>query len=371
MSNEGISASFAKRFPNGAQVRVDQLRTSGRAGITVLFGASGAGKTTVLRCLAGLERPDEGTIGFGSELWSDASDGTFVPPARRRLGFVPQDYALFPHLSVERNIGYGLKELPSSERRTRVFETLRWLGLEGLERRTPRELSGGEQQRVALARAVARRPNLLLLDEPLSALDAPTRLRLRGELRRLLLQLELPSLLVTHDRTEALALGDDLAVMDAGRIIQQGPVQEVFSRPASLAVAGIVAVETVLAGRVTGGRDGLVTVALGGQKLTAVAHDLPPDANEVYVCIRAEDVILVKGEALQSSPRNCLPAVVRRLVPEGPLVRVELDCGFSLLALLTKPGCEELGLRENDSVLALIKAPQIHLIARTDAKRGA
>src|SRR6202040_2711719 len=134
MSHEGISASFAKRFPNGAQVRVDQLRTSGRAGITVLFGASGAGKTTVLRCLAGLERPDEGTVRYGSELWSDAGDGTFVPPARRRLGFVPQDYALFPHLSVERNIGYGLKELPSSERRARVFETLRWLGLDGLER---------------------------------------------------------------------------------------------------------------------------------------------------------------------------------------------------------------------------------------------
>jgi molybdate transport system ATP-binding protein len=159
--------------------------------------------------------------------------------------------------------------------------------------------------------------------------------------------------------------------MDAGKLVQQGPVQEVFRRPASLAVAVIVAVETVQVGRVTGSADGLVTVALGGQQLIAVAQDLPPETSEVYACIRAEDVVLVKGEALQSSPRNCLSAVVRRLVPEGPLMRIELDCGFPLLALLTKPGCEELALRENDRVLALIKAPQIHLIARADAKVGA
>lgn len=359
-----INASFVKRFASGAEIRVEALRTAGKAVITVLIGASGAGKTTVLRCLAGLERPDEGTIRFGEETWSDARQGAFLPPRERRAGFVPQDYALFPHLSVARNIAYGLADLAAQERRMRVKETIGWLGLEGLEQRLPRELSGGQQQRVALARAVARRPRLLLLDEPLSSLDVPARVRLRGELRGLLMRFGIPTLLVTHDRTEALALGDELAVMDAGKVVQQGSVQEVFSRPANLTVAGVVGVETVQAAKIVAVADGLATLSVGARKLTALALALPVGASEVYLCIRAEDVVLVKGQAVQSSPRNCLPAVVRRLVPEGPVVRIELDCGFDLLAMLTKQACEELALKENDQVWALVKAPQIHLIPR-------
>jgi molybdate transport system ATP-binding protein len=362
--NEGLAASFTKRFPDGPVIRIDQMRARAAAGITVIFGPSGAGKTTLLRCLAGLEHPDEGTIRFNGEVWFDAARRVCVSPRQRRLGFVPQDYALFPHLSVERNVAYGLRGLPAPELRARVAETLRWLGVADLTRRLPGELSGGQQQRVALARAVARRPRLLLLDEPLSALDSPTRLRLRSELRPLLLRFGIPTLLVTHDRTEALALGDDLIIMDAGTIVQQAPVQEAFNRPASVAVAAILAVETVQPGRVETAADGLFTVAIGDRKLTALAVDLPPDTREVYVCIRAEDVVVVKGDALQSSPRNCLPAVVARLTPEGPLVRIELDCGFALQALLTKQACAELALREGDHVLALIKAPQVHLIPR-------
>jgi molybdate transport system ATP-binding protein len=360
----GLEARFDKRFAGGAQIRIEQFAVAGGPGVTVLFGPSGAGKSTVLRCLAGLERPDQGNIRFENEVWFEAARGTFLPPSKRRLGFVPQEYALFPHLNVEHNVAYGLRELPAAERRTRLRETLDWLELEDLAKRQPRELSGGQQQRVALARAVARRPRLLLLDEPLSALDAPARVRLRAELRQLLLHLAIPAILVTHDRNEALALGDQIAVMDAGCIVQQGRVDEVFSRPANVQVAGIVAVETVQPGRVIGSADGLVIVAIGQQKLTALAHDLPPNTTDVYVCIRAEDVILVKGEAPHSSPRNSLDATVRRLTQEVPLVRVELDCGFPLLALLTRQACEELALRENDRVLALIKAPHIHLIAR-------
>ena len=364
--NSGLTANFAKRFAAGPVIRVDELRTSDQAGITVLFGASGSGKTTVLRCLAGLERPDEGSIRFGDQVWSDAARNIFLPSRERKIGFVPQDYALFPHLNVERNIAYGLDKLASGERQQRVAETLDWLGLADLEKRLSRELSGGQQQRVALARAVVRRPRLLLLDEPLSALDTPTRLRLRGELRGLLRQLNLPTLLVTHDRQEALTLGDDLVVMHEGRVVQQGPASEVFSRPSSLAVAGILAVETIQPGRILHCADGLATVALGETHLTALAQDLPAGTSEVFVCIRAEDVILTNGEDTHSSPRNRLPAIVRRLTHEGPLVRVELDCGFPLLALLTKQGCAELSLREGTAVRALVKAPQIHLIPRLD-----
>ncbi|HWH72226.1 MAG TPA: ABC transporter ATP-binding protein, partial [Candidatus Sulfotelmatobacter sp.] len=289
MSN-GITARFVKRFPTGPEIRVTQLQVSAAGGITVLFGASGAGKTTLLRCLAGLEKPDAGIIRFGSETWFDAESRRWVPACARRVGFVPQEYALFPHLTVERNIAYGLSGLPKAEQHQRLETTLRWLGLAGLEKRLPAELSGGQQQRVALARAVVPRPRLLLLDEPLSALDAPTRLRLRTELRGLLAELGIPTILVTHDRTEALALGDELVVMDSGQVVQQGPVQEVFSRPANLTVAGIVAVETILEGQVTSAQAGLVTVAIGPTRLTALAGDLPPNTQRVYVCIRAEDV---------------------------------------------------------------------------------
>lgn len=358
-----LIARFIKRFPAGPEIRVAAMRLQGdQERVTVLFGQSGCGKTTVLRCLAGLEQPEEGRIEFEGATWFDSSQNRFVPPQQRHLGFVPQDYALFPHLTVAGNITYGLGRLSASERKARLVETARWLGLEGLEQRLPRELSGGQQQRVALARAVARRPRLLLLDEPLSALDAPTRQRVRGELREHLRQLDIPTLLVTHDRTEAIALGDHLIVMDHGQIIQQGPVHAVFNQPGNLAAAGILAVETIQPGRILQVSEGLVTVAVGDKRLTALDLNLAPGTRQVFVCIRAEDVILSKPDGPPSSPRNRLVGLVRGMTPEGPMVRLDLDCGFPLTALLTKQGCEELEVRLNTAVLALIKVPHVHLI---------
>jgi molybdate transport system ATP-binding protein len=367
MNSPILTANFRRQFPGGPEIGVDDLRIGG--GVTVLFGASGSGKTTVLRCLAGLETPDAGEIRFGDEVWlqksgklKTESGNYFLPPKNRSLGFVPQDYSLFPHLTVARNVGYGLHELSAAERAPRIAETLRWLGLDGLENRRPRELSGGQQQRVALARAVVCRPKLLLLDEPLAALDTPTRLRLRGDLRQWLRQLGIPTIFVTHDRFEALALGDDVVVMHAGRNVQHGAAHEVFSRPVNLAVAEITAIETIQPGQILERRDGLVTMAVGGARLVALAGDLPADAREVFLCIRAEDVMLMRADLVQSSPRNRLAATVRALAREGPLVRVDLDCGFPLTALLTRPACEELALQEGVSLVAMVKAPQVHLI---------
>jgi molybdate transport system ATP-binding protein len=360
MNRELLTATFRRRFPGGPEIGVDDLRLGG--GITVLFGASGSGKTTLLRCLAGLERPDEGVIQFDGQCWFAADRNFFLPPRERRAGFVPQDYALFPHLTVARNIGYGLDHLSAPECGRRVAEHLRWLGLEGLGDRRPQELSGGQQQRVALARAVARRPQLLLLDEPFAALDTPARVRLRGELRQLLRHTGIPTLLVTHDRSEALALGDQVVVLHEGRNVQQGAPAEVFSRPVNLAVAEITAVETIQPGRLVEIYDGLAIVQVKNVRLTALAGDWPADTRAVYVCIRAEDVILMRADKVPASPRNCLAATVRSLGQEGPLVRVNLDCGFPLAALLTQPACQELALCEGAHLAALVKAPQVHLI---------
>ncbi|MBU6411454.1 MAG: ABC transporter ATP-binding protein [Verrucomicrobia bacterium] len=330
-----------------------------------MFGPSGAGKTTILRCLAGLDWPGEGSIKFDGQTWFDPARKKFLPAQSRQVGFVPQDYALFPHLTVAANIAYGLRGRPMAERRARVVELTGWLGLGGLEHRRPGELSGGQQQRVALARAVARNPRLLLLDEPLSALDAPTRQRLRDELRRWLAELAVPALLVTHDRADALALGDRVVVVNAGRIEQTGVVEEVFNRPANLAVAHVVGAETVLPARVVGVADGLATVLVNETRLTALAGDLSDGAEAVHVCIRAEDVILVREAPSQTSARNRLPARVVSVQREGPLMRVELDCGFSLKALLTPQAAAEMNLRPGAMVMALIKAPQVHLICRS------
>ena len=359
-----LLASFVKRFDGAAVIEARGLELGAAPEVTVLFGPSGCGKTTVLRCLAGLQQPDSGTIRLGDELWFDSAGGYILPPRKRRVGFVPQDYALFPHLSVEENIGYGLHGLPAAESRARVAEAMRWLGLEGLARRWPAALSGGQQQRVALARALVTRPRLLLLDEPLSALDAPARVRVRNELRAMLRRMSIPTLLVTHDRADALTLGDTLWVMHRGKLLQRGPAPEVFSRPVDTDAAAIVGTETVQPGRLVRVTDGLATVAVGPATLTALAVDLEGAAEAVYVCIRAEEVILVKGPVVPTSARNCLAGSVRSLAAEGAMVRVHLDCGFPLAALMTRQACEEMSLGQGDAVSALIKAPHIHLVQR-------
>src|SRR5947199_7395898 len=211
-----LTAEFEKHFPGGTVIQVELRRPADAFSLTVLFGPSGSGKSTTLRCLAGLDRPQRGTIRFGDEIWSDAARGIFLPPQRRRIGYLFQDYALFPHLRVAQNIGYGLSKIATPERRQRIEEITALLRLAGLEDRHPRQISGGERQRVALARALVCRPRLLLLDEPLSALDAPLREQLRRELRRWLAQLAIPAVLVTHDRSEALSLSDYVVVFHNG-----------------------------------------------------------------------------------------------------------------------------------------------------------
>jgi molybdate transport system ATP-binding protein len=354
-----LEADFVKCFPAGPTIHGVLCLSAGVPVVTVLFGPSGSGKTTMLRCLAGLERPDTGFIRFGGQTWFDSETRTCVPPQQRGTGYLFQEYALFPHLTVEGNIAYGLGGIPAGERRNRVAEAIALLGLVGLGGRKPGQLSGGEQQRVALARALVRRPRLLLLDEPLSALDAPTREPLRRELRRLLVGLGVPVLLVTHDRVEALALGDHVAVLHQGAIHQCGPVEEVFARPVNLNVARAVGVETIEMAHVVEIADGLATVTVGKTRL--VAQTCAPLTATVHVCIRAEEVVVENG-ANTAGGHNRLPGLVREVTREGSLTRVSLDCGFPLTAMLTRQAAGGLALHEGKQITAVVKADSVHLV---------
>jgi len=338
------------------------LLPAGMGGVTALFGPSGAGKTTVLRTLAGLERTS-GHVRVGGEVWDDGR--TFVASRHRRVGYLFQDAALFPHLDVDANVAYGLSQLPRRRHPERVAEALAAAGAAHLAGRRVPELSGGEAQRVALARALAPRPRLLLLDEPLSALDAPTRLRLRAELRRVLVEQQIPTLVVTHDRAEALALADRVVVLIDGRVHQVGSPQEVFERPADDAVAAVVGVETAVPGVIEVTAEGLTAVRVADRVVQAVDTAALAAGTDVLVCIRAEDVALqLPGAERAGSPRNSLPGQIRALLDEGPLVRVELDCGFTLFAYVTRQAAADLALALGQRVVAVIKSPSVHLIVR-------
>lgn len=352
-----------------AQVRlrlldVDLTVDFHRAPVTVLLGPSGAGKTTLLRAVAGLERPEAGSrIAYGPQVWQDGA-GAVVPTRQRGLGYLTQNLALFPHLDVAGNVGYGLHRLPRGERAERVRQALRSTGAEHLADRKVVGLSGGEAQRVALARALAPQPQLLLLDEPLSSLDPPTRAALRGQLRRTLLMAGVPALVVTHDRNEALALGDEVVIIIGGRLRQQGPIDEVFSRPADAEVAQAVETENILRATVLHVADGVARVAVGDRELLAAAPRAS-EGSEVLACIRAQDVALQPPAASHhDSPRNHLPATVTGVTALSAMVRVDLDAGFPLAAYVTRPAVADLGIAPGAALTAAVKAVAVHLIPR-------
>lgn len=357
-----IIVDVTKTFPGRAPIRASIRYPVEASTVLILFGPSGSGKTTILRSVAGLEWPEAGRIQFLSRTWLDVASNIRMSPQDRNIGFMSQDYALFPTHTVAGNIAYGLDDLPAADRKKRVEKLLDLFHLRGFETAKPRELSGGQQQRVALARAVAPRPQLLLLDEPLSALDAPTRLQLRGELRSLLKQLALPSIIVTHDWAEALTLGDVMAVLSEGTMLQMGAPQDVFSRPANAEVARVVGIETVVQGTLVDAREGLATVRVGDVALTAVASAAV--GPNVFVCIRAEDVTVEPTGAGGTSARNHLQGKVSAVASLGALARITIECGFPLTAVITRSALTELGLAVGTSVRAAFKAGSVHLVSR-------
>ena len=360
--NQTLVAEIDKAYPGGARIQASFEVPADRSHVSILFGPSGVGKTTVLRCLAGLEGLTSGRIVFRGDVWTDAAVGRTLPPQKRPLGYLPQDYALFPHLTVRRNVGYSLRSLPARQRQTRIEQLLRSMKLEGVGDSFPARLSGGQRQRVALARALAREPKLLLLDEPLSSLDHSTRAHVQSELGRILRRLGIPVVVVTHDWTEALALGDELAVLGSNGILQQGPPQEVFSRPAHVEVAAAVGVETIVPCRELERKDGLIILKAADHEISAI--DSNGTESEFYACLRGEDVTLEKGSAIQSSARNHLPGRILEVAPAGPMRKVVVDVGFAVASLVTRQALEDLQAREGETVAVVFKAAAVHLIPR-------
>lgn len=337
----------------------------------VLFGPSGSGKTTALRGIAGLLRPVGGRAEIGGQLVYDSTTRIWIPAHRRKVGYLTQQYHLFPHLNLARNISYGLEQSNGDAGQHRVAELLDTFQLRGLEKRYPWELSGGQQQRVALARAIATQPRLLLLDEPFSALDGGLRRTLRQELRATLERNPVPVLLVTHDREEALALGDEVQVIENGETIARGTPVEVLGQPGQVAVARLVGVENLFRMRVVSRHTKDGTMLLSGEgdetgfSLEVPLDGGPPATSEqdrVTVGIRASDIILSLLEPAGSSARNRIPGIVARVEPRAPGFTVELDCGVPLHCQVTGAALEEMGIRPGQQLWAVFKASSCFLV---------
>jgi iron(III) transport system ATP-binding protein len=313
---EGLDKAF------GAAMVLDQVRLRAPAGrVVALLGPSGCGKTTLLRCIAGLERPDEGEVRLDDRVL--CAPGVFVPPERRRIGMVFQDGALFPHLSVAGNVGYGLSRAqrrrgwPAEGQPGRVEEALALVDLAGFGERMPASLSGGQQQRVALARALVTRPEVLLLDEPFSNLDTVLRVQIRGEVQRLLAGVGVTAVFVTHDQEEAFVVGDEVAVMLGGRIVQQAAPAELYRAPASRAVAAFLGDANLVPGVASAG---LADTALGRVPLSAGLR------GDVDVLLRPEQLRVTAGREATIDAVEYFghDAVYLTRLPGGDAVRVRV-----------------------------------------------
>jgi len=311
-----------------------------------LVGPSGAGKTTFLRAVAGLVRPEHGSVAIDGEVWLDTKTGVSLPPERRSVGLVFQEYALFPHLTVAENVAYG--------GRARAAELLERFGLAPLAQLHPGELSGGERQRVALARALARDPRVLLLDEPLAALDTQTRAELKAELGERLRELGLPTLLVTHDYDDAAALADRIGVLVEGQIVQLGTAAELVAAPASPFVAEFTGVN-FLRGAAVPGFDGLTEIRLADG---STVYSTDPGSGQVGVVVVPWEITLARS-APAGSARNHLTGLIRALTPVGNRVRVSVG---PVTAEITAASAEQLELRPGEQVVATFKAAGTRLV---------
>jgi ABC-type Fe3+/spermidine/putrescine transport system ATPase subunit len=317
-----VISHVTKRFGSVEVLKDISLEIPKGAFMTFL-GPSGCGKTTMLRTIAGFYEVDSGEIRIGNRLINN------VPSHLRNAIMVFQDYALFPHMTVQENITYGLrlKNMPQAEIRRRLERTASYLGISGLEQRNPSQISGGQQQRVALARALVMEPEVLLLDEPLSNLDAKLRMSIRAELRQLQRNIGITTIYVTHDQSEALALSDSIAVIDQGRVVQVGSPGEIYHRPSTAFVADFIGTANIIAGRVVGVSHGQVTVESGTARLLVDCGEdcLPSLAAPISLCVRPETIHV--DSAMPPLGENVLAGEIANAIFEGSHIRYWVRVG--------------------------------------------
>jgi molybdate transport system ATP-binding protein len=335
-------------------------------GITILFGPSGAGKTTLLDCIAGLADPDQARIVAGDRVLFDSGEGINLSPTERKIGYVFQELALFPHLSVEANVAYGLDGLKAHDRKQRVAEALESLGISELRGRRPAELSGGERQRVALARALVTQPSVLLLDEPLAGLDMPVRMKIAEDLRRSIQELPVPVLYVTHSRDEVFMLGERMLMLERGKIIAEGTPHQVMSAPRSETVAQLAGFENVFDAQVTSIHEerGTMTCKVGEAKVELETPLVRAEVgSKLRVGISAGDVLLATSAPVGLSARNILPGKLLSLWQRDMIVVARVDCGVEMSVHLTLAARDSLQLSPGRPVWLIVKTHSCHLLA--------
>ena len=360
-----LRAHFRKALARSENAFVLDVDFVAEPGITILFGVSGAGKTTLLECLAGLIVPDTGHIVVDDRALFDSNAGMNIPVSRRDVGFVFQDLALFPHLSVERNVQYGLSHLGPDERRERTANILESFHIASLRKRRPSEISGGERQRVALARTLVTDPCLLLLDEPLSGLDAQTKSKILDDLRAWNETHRVPILYVTHTREEVFALGERVIVLEEGRVLAQGTPHEVIRAPRHETVAQLAGFEnifeaTVIAAHLDRGTMTCELVASSVQLETPLVR--AELGTRLKVGVSAGDILLASVEPVGLSARNVLAGTVEALNQRDVMVEADVDCGVDLKVHLTLAARDSLALSPGSRVWLIIKTHSCHLM---------
>ena len=362
-ANSSLTVDIRKRFP-GARAFEVELAFTAAPGITILFGPSGAGKTTLLDCIAGLVLPDSGRIAAGERTFFDHAQKIDVPPQRRRVGYVFQDLALFPHLTAEENIGYGLRRLDSRERRRRGGAILESFRIAHLRGRKPGEISGGERQRVALARALVTDPCLLLLDEPLAALDAATKSKIVADLRAWNDAHQIPVLYVTHSREEVFALGERVLVLESGRVVAQGTPHEMMTAPRQETVAQLAGFENVFDGTVASVHEdrGTMTCRIGETLELETPLVRAEVGTKLLVGIRAGDILLATIRPEGLSARNVIPGTLTAIAQRDMIVVATVDCGIEVEVHLTLAARDSLQLRPGSELWLVIKTHSCHLM---------
>ena len=362
-----LVAKVQKRFSRDKRSFALDVEFETPPGITILFGPSGAGKSTLLDCLAGLIRPDSGRIAVGEWITFDGSLPVNMPVPRRRIAYVFQDLALFPHLSVEENIRYGLRQFARREQQQFCASILQAFRIAHLQGRRPVEISGGERQRVALARALVTDPLVLLLDEPLAALDAATKSRILDDLRAWNRAHGIPILYVTHVREEVFALGDRVIVLENGRIVAQGSPHAVLSAPRLETVAQLAGFENIFDVVVIAVHEdrGTMTCRLGGSRLELETPLVRASVGSMLrVGIRAGDILLATAQPVCLSARNIIPGKILSIQQRDMIVVARVDCGIEAEVHLTLAARDSLYLTPGQEVWLVVKTHSCHLMAR-------